>query len=194
MLTEIPIEQFAIALDDCAKEVLAEGRISEPPVDALQLADRLRLVIARDTAMQVRARFVRIGERGRSGRGTILVGEESRPERQQWAVAHELGESVAHRVFAALGIAPVDIPPSAREQLANHLASCLLLPRDWFAADGCNLDWDLYELKQRYSTASHELIARRMLEMSPPVMVTLFDQGKTVWRKTRPADNCHSFA
>jgi len=146
MLTEIPAEQFTIALDNCAKEVLAEGRITEPPVDAIQLADSLHLVIARDTAMPVRARFVRIGERGRTGRGTILVGEESRPERQQWAVAHELGESVAHRVFSALGIASVDIPPTAREQVANRLASCLLLPHDWFAADGCNLDWDLYEL------------------------------------------------
>ncbi len=184
MLTGIPAEQFTNALDDCAREVLAEGGGEGPPVDAIRLARRLRLVVARDSAMDARARYVRIGEGGRGGRGTILVGDEPRAERQQWAVAHELGECVAHRVFAALGISLADIPPSGREQVANRLASCLLLPREWFAADGCRLGWDLYELKRRYSTASHELIARRMLEMAPPVMVTLFDQGRVTWRRS----------
>jgi len=42
----------------------------------------------------------------------------------------------------------------------------------------------LAELKKIYSTASHELIARRMLEMTPPVMVTLFDQGAVQWRQS----------
>jgi hypothetical protein len=68
--------------------------------------------------------------------------------------------------------------------VANRLAGCLLLPRDWFVSDGSALDWDLVELKARYATASHELIARRMLEMPPAVIVTLADQGKKVWRKS----------
>jgi hypothetical protein len=64
------------------------------------------------------------------------------------------------------------------------LAGCLLLPERWFAADGRDLRWDLYDLKQRYQTASHELIARRMLDMQPPIIVTLFDQGKITWRRS----------
>jgi hypothetical protein len=47
-----------------------------------------------------------------------------------------------------------------------------------------DLEWDLNELKARYATASNEMIARRMLEMPPPVIVTLFDQGKRQWRKS----------
>jgi hypothetical protein len=39
-------------------------------------------------------------------------------------------------------------------------------------------------LKQRFATASHELIARRMLEMPPPIVVTLCDLGKIRWRRT----------
>ena len=85
---------------------------------------------------------------GTVGQGTIVVGPAERPERLQWAVAHEIGESVAHRVFSALGVDPQAAPENAREQVANHLASCLLLPRDWFAADGSELDWDLFALKQ----------------------------------------------
>ena len=45
-------------------------------------------------------------------------------------------------------------------------------------------DWDLLELKERYNTASHELIARRMLEMRPPIVITVCDQGRVHWRRS----------
>ena len=51
---------------------------------------------------------------------------------------------------------------------------------------------DLLELKERYDTASHELIARRMLEMRPPIVITVCDQGRVYWRRSnvtaRPPD------
>ncbi len=194
MLTEIPAEQFAATLEAVAAEVLAEVEWPGAPVDALAVAKRLGLLVARDSKMDVRARFVRLSptsggptgrdERGGTGRGTIMLADDPRPERRQWAVAHEVGETMAHRVFVQLGVPLVEIPPAGREQVANQLASCLLLPRDWLAADGEAVDWDLPELKRIYETASHELIARRMLEMKPPVMVTLFDQGALQWRRS----------
>lgn len=184
MLTDIPTEQFSVTVEEVAKAVLAEVEWESPPVDALAVAQRLNLVVARDTTMDVRARFVRLSEVGGAGRGTILLGDDPRAERRQWAVAHEVGESIAQRVFVRLGASLVDIPPNGREQVANYLASCLLLPRDWLARDGEAVEWDLFELKRIYSTASHELIARRMLEMTPPVMITLFDQGALQWRRS----------
>ncbi|MCG8448250.1 MAG: ImmA/IrrE family metallo-endopeptidase [Pirellulales bacterium] len=184
MVTEVPAEQVASAVEACAHEVLAEAGIVGPPVDALQLAKRLDLVVAEDFGMEVRARFVRLGAPGGAGRGTILLADDPRPERRQWAVAHEIGECMAHRLFAQLGIPHADIPQSGREHAANLLASALLLPRDWYAADGNALGWDLDELKKVYSTASHELIARRMLEMSPRVIISLFDQGALQWRRS----------
>ena len=183
MLTEIPTEQFRETVEGVAREVLAEVEWAGSPVDALAIAGRLDLLVARDSAMEVRARFVRLYGAGGQGRGTILLGDDPRPERRQWAVAHEVGESVAHRVFFQLGVPLVDIPPAGREQVANRLASSLLLPREWLASDGEAVGWDLLELKKIYCTASHELIARRMLEMTPPVMVTLFDQGAMQWRR-----------
>jgi len=184
MITEIPVEQLRKTIESIAMDVLARAQWQRPPVDALAVAKRLDLVIARDRVLDVRARFVRLGEAGRTGRGTIFLGDDPRPERRQWAVAHEIGESVAHRVFAQLGTDVVDIPTAERERVANQLANCLLLPRAWLAADGDCFGWDLFELKQIYRTASHELIARRMLEMTPPVVVTLFDQGAMQWRRS----------
>jgi len=185
MLAEIPIDQFAAALDACAAGVLWEAGVQQPPVDAMLVAERIGLVVARNDAMVCGGRLVQLADpRGGSvGQGTIVVGPAERPERRQWAVAHEIGESVAYRVFASLGVRPDDVPENAREQVANHLASCILLPRSWFIADGPPLKWDLVALKQRYSTASHELIARRMLEMPPPIVITLFDLGRVRWRR-----------
>jgi Zn-dependent peptidase ImmA (M78 family) len=185
MLSEIPADEFAAALDACAADVLWEAGVQEPPVDATVFAERIGLIITRDDATACRGRLVQLADpRGGSvGQGTIVVGPAERPERLQWAVAHEIGESIAYRVFAALGLRPDDAPENAREQVANHLASCILLPRNWFAADGPPLDWDLAALKQRYTSASHELIARRMLEMPPPIVITLCDLGRVRWRR-----------
>ncbi|MCI0333915.1 MAG: ImmA/IrrE family metallo-endopeptidase [Planctomycetes bacterium] len=186
MLSEIPDNEFAAALDACAAEVLWEAGVSQPPVDALTVAEGLGLVVARDYAMPYRGRFARLAEPGTHGGGqsTIVVGQAERPEREQWAVAHEIGESVACRVFERLGVPLQEVLPTARESVANRLASCLLLPRRWFAADGRELDWDLIALKDQYHTASHELIARRMLEMRLPVVITVCDQGRVHWRRS----------
>jgi hypothetical protein len=184
VLGEIPAEQIRDAVELVAREALAEGAWEAPPVDAEALARRLGMVVSRDdVGAATRARFVRLGG-GEGGAATIYVADEPRPERRQWAVAHEIGESLAYRVFAELGVAPVDAAERAREEVANRLAGCLLLPREWFAADGAAEAWDLFELKRRYTTASHELIARRMLEMRPGVIITQFDQGRAAWRRS----------
>ena len=131
MFTEIPADQWAAALDACAAEVLWEAGVTEPPVDAASVAERLGLVVAHNADLTCRGRLVELADPcgGTLAQGTIVLGPAERPERLQWAIAHEIGESVAYRVFASLGIRPVDAPDDAREQVANHLASCLLLPR-----------------------------------------------------------------
>jgi hypothetical protein len=189
MLAEIPDDEFAAAVDACAAEALWEAGVTRPPIDALAVAEGLRLEIARDVSMTHRGRFVRLADHGDSGGGTggvgtIVVGVAERPEREQWAVAHESGESIAYRVFDRLGVSYDEAISTARELVANRFASALLLPRRWFAVDGRECDWDLLELKQCYSTASHELIARRMLEMRPPIVITVCDQGRVHWRQS----------
>jgi hypothetical protein len=184
MLSEIPDDELAGALDACAAEALWEAGVSEPPVDALAVAEALGLVVAHDFALPYRGRFVRLAEQGGGGQATIVVGQSERPEREQWTVAHEIGESIAYRVFDRLGVPFDEALPTAREQVANRLANCLLLPRRWFASDGRDCDWDLLAMKDRYATASHELIARRMMEMRPSIVITVCDLGRVYWRRS----------
>jgi hypothetical protein len=185
MVPELTREELTAALEEVAGEVLDEAGVEGPPVDALALAGTLGITVAWDAGQGGRARCVRLnGTAGRAPRPTILLRPEPRPERRHWAVAHEIGEQVAYRLFDRLGLDPRETAPGSREKVANHLAGRILLPGAWFAADGTAVGWDLFALKRRYTTASHELIARRMLDMPPPVIVTLLDQGRLIWRRS----------
>ena len=91
---------------------------------------------------------------------------------------------MACRVFALWGVDPRETQANARELVANNLAGRLLLPTAWFAADAADCGWDLFSLKARYHTASHELIARRMLECRPPVIISIFDHRQLSFRRS----------
>ena len=141
----------------------------------------------RTAALACRGRLVELADPrgGAAGQGTIVVGPAERPERMQWAVAHEIGESVAYRVFAALGVRPTTAPeecPRAGRQSPRQLPALAarLVCRRWTAARLGPVRAQAVAI----ATASHELIARRMLEMPPPIVVTLCDLGSVRWRRT----------
>ncbi len=185
MFSSLTAEEWAASLDAVAAEVLDAARVHHPPVDALALAHAIGLTVATDDCQQGGARYVHLrSHRGRASCPTILVRSDARAERRHWAVAHEIGEHVAHRVFHDLGADPRTVSPQVREAVANQMAGRLLLPTPWFAADAAATDWDLLALKARYSTASHELIARRMLELPAPAIVSIFDQGRLTFRRS----------
>ncbi len=188
MLPEYTREELAAGLDRVTEQILEKAGVRTPPVDAFFLARALGIAVALDDRQEGRARYVRLsGRRSASGRATILLRPEPRLERQQWAIAHEIGEHVAYHVFAQWGVDPHVTGPNARETVANNLAGRMLLPTAWFAADAVACDWDLIGLKARYRTASHELIARRMLECSPPVIISIFDHRQiSFWRSNLP--------
>lgn len=183
MLPEVTPHDLAAAVDALAAELLERAGIAGPPVDAFQVAAAWRLAVLADESQEGRARFVRLQREPPGGQaGAIFVRSDPRPERLQWAVAHEIGESQAARIFRELGVGGAEAMAGARERVANALAGHLLLPTAWLAADAAECGWDLVALKRRYGTASHELIARRMLEFEPPVIVTVCDKGRITWR------------
>ncbi len=183
MLADLPLAELAATLDAIAEETLELAHLATPPVDALRLAQAMGIAVAADPHQPCRARYVRLQAHGGTPQPAIVLRPDDRQERLHWAAAHELGEHLAADVFHRLSLDPRIEGPQTRESLANHLARRLLLPTRWFSADGARLRWDLAALKARYRTASHELIARRMLEFDPPVIVSIFDQGRLYFRR-----------
>jgi hypothetical protein len=184
MLPELTADELALALDTVAAGVLARLDAADPPIDAVALARALQLSVAWDERQSGRGRVVRLREfSGTASRGSILLRPDPRPERLQWVIAHEIGELFAVHVFDRLGVDPCEAPSGSREMVANQLAGRMLLPDDWFAEAGASCGWDLPELKIRFSTASHELIARRMLDFSSPIGITILDNGRRTFRR-----------
>jgi len=184
MLPELTHEETAVALDEVAAELLHEAGVTQPPVDAFAVAGALGITVARDDCQSGRARYVRLRSYAGDPRATILLQSDPRRERQHWAIAHEIGEHAAWRVFGRLDVDPREASPGCRESVANHLAGRLLLPSEWFVSHAAVCDWDLLELKAGFRTASHELIARRMLECPPAVIISICDQGRLSFRRS----------
>jgi hypothetical protein len=180
--------QLADVLEETVAAILFHAGVKRPPVNAVELAGRLGYPVLWDDRQSGRARVAAVrGGPGRRPRPAIFLRREPRAERIQWAVAHEIGEQFTAEVCRRLGIDPADSDES-REQIANSLATRLLLPGKWFTRDAVDFDFDVPQLKARYATASHELIARRMLDLPAPVLITIFDHGKLEFRRwNRPS-------
>lgn len=175
--------QVAAELDEFCRTILEHARGTEQHLDMLLLAQRLGMEVVIDQEGSQRARCIRL-DKGPKVRWVLLLQREARPERLQWAAAHELGEALAAQAAARLGWDIDDIQPSGREWLANEIAKRFLLPFPQFVVDGNEVGWDLIRLKERYPNVSHEVIARRMLDAPPPVIITIFDNGTLYWRRS----------
>jgi hypothetical protein len=175
--------QLTDVLDETVASILRRAGVKGPPVSAVELATRLGYPVLWDDHQNGRARVAAVrGGRGRRPRAAIFLRREPRPERIQWAVAQEIGEQFTAEVCRRLRVDPAE-SADGREQIANSLAMRLLLPGKWFSRDAVDFDYHVPQLKSRYTTASHELVARRLLDLPMPVLIAIFDHGKLEYRR-----------
>jgi len=127
----------------------------------------------------VRGKFVELD----GGRPLIIVRSESRDERTQYTVAHELGEYFAPDVFEQAGEDVGGISAAQIEETAHLFASRLLCPDPWFRDAARRWDEDLPARKSVFDSASHEVIALRMLQLEAASVVTVIDNGAVVRRQ-----------
>ncbi|MBL8795808.1 MAG: ImmA/IrrE family metallo-endopeptidase [Planctomycetia bacterium] len=180
MHDELPREEVVDVLDRVIDELLDAAGVVQPPVDVIALAQtHLKMVVCLDRRQQTRGRAQRA-----SGGQLICLRPEPTEERHQWTVAHEIGEHWKADLLARLGIDPEGTGPMAGESLANLFAYRLLAPSRWFAADAPACDYDLLQLKARYRTASHEVLAWRLLDLPAPCIITIVDNERVYRRRS----------
>jgi hypothetical protein len=171
MTDDLPREDVLAVVDRAVDDLLTAAGVEAPPVDAIALAQRhLGMTVCLDRQQPQRGRAQRSG-----GRRQIFLRPEPTEERHQWTVAHEIGEHLKVSLLERLGVEPGRTQSMAGESLANLFAHRLLVPTCWFADEAPACDYDLPALKQRYRTASHEVIAWRFLDLPAGCIVTIVD-------------------
>jgi Zn-dependent peptidase ImmA (M78 family) len=193
MIDDLPRDELVQTVDEAVQELLIAAGIASPPVDTIDLAQRhLGMIVCLDRQQSQRGRAQRA-----AGHKQIFLRPEPTPERHQWTVAHEIGEHLKAALLQRLGVEPGQTRPMQGESLANLFAYHLLVPTCWFHDDAPAIDYDVLELKRRYATASHEVIAWRMLDLPEPCIITIVDNNhihrrrSNAWRvrrELRPAE------
>jgi predicted transcriptional regulator len=180
MRDDLSREEVSEEVDRAVTELLQAAGVQQPPVDAFAVAQRhLGMTVCLDRKQQQRGRAQRA-----SGCQHIYLRPEPSEERHQWTVAHEIGEHLKTDLLQRLGIEPGQTQAMSGESLANLFAHRFLVPTCWFRDDAFALEYDLLELKKRYRTASHEVIAWRMLDLPSPCIITIVDNGHIYRRRS----------
>jgi Zn-dependent peptidase ImmA (M78 family) len=187
MTEDLSRDDVLAVIDRTIEELLEKVGVERPPVDAVALAQRhLGMQVCLDRRQRQRGRAQRA-----AGRKQIFLRPEPTEERHQWTVAHEVGEHFKASLLGRLGVEPGQTRAMAGESLANLFAYHLLVPTCWFAGDAPAAGYDLLDLKARYRTASHEVIAWRFLDLPEPCVVTVVDNDaihrrrSNAWRVRR---------
>ncbi len=180
MIDDLSREEVTSAVDRCVEQLLDAAAIQAPPVDAIVLAQRhLGMLVCLDRRQPQRGRAQRT-----AGQRQIFLRPEPTEERHQWTVAHEIGEHFKAEMLKSLGVLPEETRAMAGESLANLFAYRLLVPTCWFAEEAPAADWDVLDLKKRYRTASHEVVAWRMLDLPEPCIISVVDNGAVTRRRS----------
>jgi Zn-dependent peptidase ImmA (M78 family) len=180
VIEDVTREDMVAVIDRAVENLLDAAGVREPPVDAIVLAQRhLGMVVCLDRTQNQRGRAQRA-----AGRQQIYLRPEPTEERHQWTVAHEIGEHLKAGFLEKLGVGPEETPALAGESLANLFAHRLLVPTRWFADDAPEMNYDVLDLKKRYRTSSHEVIAWRFLDLPEPCIVSIIDNGQLRRRRS----------
>ncbi len=156
-------------IEELVCRLLSESGIMSPPVDPMIIAKNCGIIC---TEAEIE------GRRGQNlmfrGFRFIDVRKDDRVERKCFTVAHELLE--------------MELPKRIRGKQERHEialigAPHLLMPTDWFREACHETNFDIFELKKLFSTASHEAVALRTLVFSPSV-VTVIDNRKVTNRRS----------
>ncbi|HEV3083086.1 MAG TPA: ImmA/IrrE family metallo-endopeptidase [Gemmataceae bacterium] len=170
-MEDLPREEIAAVIDQSVADLLRAAGVVSPPVDAIGLArGHLGMEVCLDRRQPQRGRAQRAG-----GQKHIYLRPEPTLERHQWTVAHEVGEFLKPALLQRLGIEPERARAMAGESLASLFAYHLLVPACWLVGDAPLYAYDVLELKKRYATASHEVIAWRLLDLTEPCIITVID-------------------
>jgi hypothetical protein len=159
MSDDLTREEIHDRLDHFVMDLLDAARVPEPPIDAVAIARRhLGLALELDPDAD---------EEARHAAAAVAAGERLKPD-----------------LLRALGLDPAQKRGLLGQSLTGLFADRLLAPTAWLADEGRACGWDLFALKERFVTASHERLALRLLDLAEPCVISIIDNGHVSKRRS----------
>lgn len=149
---------------EMANRVLAECRITEPPVDLKRIVEVKGYVYMEvDTfPNDVSALFI-----AKDGKNYALVNAKHHPNRRRFSLAHELGHIILQHSVADLEeVSTIDTPPEskndsipkdAREKEADMFASALLMPLEMLRKEHAKKGADIETLANTFAVSQQAM-------------------------------------
>lgn len=178
---EFSAEDLFDAVDRLVMSSLSHVGIREAPVDTLRVASEgfhLRIEYAEPEDPHERQYGDR--PRRRASADTVLLRDDMTEESQHLLAARAVARRLLPQVLAKLGVNHETENRQANAQLVNMIAPRLLLPTRWFAGDAARAGYDLFRLKEKYTTAGMEMMALRMLDLDDPCLIAIVDDDGTI--------------
>lgn len=185
-MSDFSAEDLFDSIDRSVHQLLERSGITEPPVDAVTLAQEqfnLRITFAEDSDDAPQPG--RFGPRPRRRNPSeIVLRIEQSDEGRNAVCARACARELLPDILNRLGVVPGTESRSAQNQLFGFIIPRLLLPTRWFARDARKTGFDLLELKDRYPTVGYEMLALRLLDIADdPLVIAVIDDGLVASRR-----------
>ena len=171
---DVTREDLLRTVDRMVDELLSAAGVTRPPVSAVDLAKHLGMTMREET---LSSRRPRTGD-------VLLLSPDGTEDGRQWTAAQAVGERLKGDLLRRLGLDPASRRGLPGESLPNLLAHHLLTPTSWFADDARGCGWDVPALKRLYATASQEVVAWRLLDLTTPCVITIVENDHVHRRRS----------
>ena len=170
------------ACDRLIVGLLERAGVTEPPVDALKIAEQHLGIPVTFTEPEEDERG-RPRPRSRRLPDGIVITPHMSAEQQQTVAAQAIARDLLPDLLRKLGIVPGSESKQAIADFCRLLSSRLLVPTRFLRAALRDSRYDLLALKRVFSTASPEIIALRLLDLDAPCLIAVIDDGVVATRR-----------
>lgn len=175
-------EELVEAVERLVAGVLERAGATEPPVDALRIADE-------HLGIPVTVEEPEEDERGRPRAGSrrrpegIAFSSHASDEQRQNAAAQGIARALMPDLLRKFGIEPGTENKQVAAHVRSLIAGRLLVPTRQLRSALRSCKYDLIALKQRFLSAGMEMIAHRLLDLDEPCVIAIVDDGVVASRR-----------
>lgn len=175
-------EDVLDACDRLVAGLLERAGVTEPPVDALRVAEH-------HLGIPVEVVEPEHDDRGRPRPGSrrptsgIALAPHMTAEQRQSAAAHGIARALLPDLLRKLGVEPGGESKQAAAHLRGLLVARVLVPTRLLRSALRQTKYDLPALQKVFTTASFETLALRLLDLDDPCVIAIVDDGVVATRR-----------